>query len=69
MPSCCADCPLYNDFYDYPTCNVTNHSMGYDFPIRKRRMPTCPLKEQTKAGRIARPKSLGFDIIGKHEKI
>ena len=46
MPSCCAECPLYNDFYDYPVCNVTNHSKEYNFPIRERRMPTCLLREQ-----------------------
>ena len=69
MPTCCADCPLFNDRYDYPTCYITQESRGYNFKIHEKRMPTCPLREQTKAGRIVRPKSLGFDIIGKHEKV
>lgn len=43
MPSCCADCPLYDDRWDYPTCYVTNSSRGYNFKIHELRMPDCPL--------------------------
>ena len=35
---------MYNDFYDYPTCNVTGHSMGYKFNPYEKRMPSCPLR-------------------------
>ena len=45
MPLCCADCPIYDDRGDYPTCYITNESRGYNFKIHKKRMPKCPLKE------------------------
>ncbi len=61
MPTCCADCPLFEDRYDYPTCYVTQESRGYNFKIYEKRMPECPLREQTATGRIVRPKSLGFN--------
>ncbi len=60
MPTCCANCPLFEDRYDYPTCYITQESRGYNFKIYEKRMPECPLREQTVTGRIVRPKSLGF---------
>ena len=45
MPSCCADCPMYDDRWDYPTCYVTDESRGYNFNILEKLMPNCPLKE------------------------
>lgn len=45
MPSCCADCPLYDDRWDYPTCYLTNSSRGYTFEIHELRMPDCPIQE------------------------
>ena len=60
MPSCCANCPLFDDRWDYPTCYITQESRGYNFKIHEKRMPKCPLREQIKARRIVRPKSLGF---------
>lgn len=45
MPLCCADCPIYDDRCDYPTCYITNESRGYNFKIHEKRMPKCPLKE------------------------
>ena len=45
MPSCCADCPMYDDRWDYPACYVTDESRGYNFDIFNKRMPNCPLKE------------------------
>lgn len=47
MPTCCADCPLFDDRYDYPTCYYTQSSRGYNFKIREKRMPDCPLDEIT----------------------
>ena len=44
MPSCCADCPFFDDRWDYPTCQVNDHSRGYNFNIRENRMPDCPLQ-------------------------
>jgi hypothetical protein len=44
MPSGCANCPMFDDNGDYPTCIVTLHSRGYNFDISKR-MSDCPLKE------------------------
>lgn len=46
MPTCCADCLLFDDNYDYPTCYVTQESRGYNFKIHEKRMPKCPLREQ-----------------------
>lgn len=43
MPRCCAECLLYDDRWDYPTCYVNDKSMGYTFDIHKKRMPHCPL--------------------------
>ena len=60
MPTCCADCPLYDDRWDYPTCYVTQESRGYNFKIHEKRMPKCPLRERTTTGRIIKPKSLNF---------
>lgn len=54
MPKCCADCPLYNDNYDYPTCNVTGSSRGYNFKIHEKRMPDCPLYEEESVKDIIR---------------
>jgi hypothetical protein len=45
MPSCCYECPAYDDRWDYPTCYITNESRGYNFKIHEKRMPGCPLKE------------------------
>ena len=45
MPLCCADCPMYDDRWDYPTCYVTDESRGYNFKIHEKRMSSCPLKE------------------------
>lgn len=44
MPESCMKCPMYDDRYDYPTCYVTNHSMGYTFNPFEKRMPKCPLR-------------------------
>ena len=43
MPNYCAECPLFEDRYDYPTCYVTKKSEGYNFKIHEKRMPNCPL--------------------------
>ena len=45
MPLCCAECPIYDDRWDYPTGYITNESRGYNFKIHEKRMPNCPLKE------------------------
>lgn len=44
-PKCCADCPLLNTDGDYPTCNATGDSSGYDFPTHSKRMRGCPIVE------------------------
>lgn len=65
MPSCCGECPIYDDHWDYPACYITDETRGYNFKYKEKRMPGCPLKEiNTKSGRIVRPKSLGFDRRG-----
>ena len=52
MPSCCADCPLFDDRWDYPTCYVTQESRGYNFKIHEKRMPNCPLSISIIQGEI-----------------
>lgn len=51
MPLCCDDCCFYNT-YDYPTCCITNLSMGYKFNPNENRMPYCPLIEVPPHGRL-----------------
>ena len=43
MPKCCANCPLLDDYGDYPRCSVTQEQRGYNFPIFDKRMPLCPI--------------------------
>lgn len=45
MPKCCAECPLFDDRWDYPTCYITQESRGYNFKIHEKRISNCPLKE------------------------
>lgn len=45
MPNCCDECPLFVDYYDYPTCKVDMKSSGYNFPIKAKRMDFCPLSD------------------------
>ena len=44
MPTCCYECPLYDDKYDCPTCFFTNASKRYKFDPYSDRMSDCPLK-------------------------
>jgi hypothetical protein len=46
MPNSCDDCPMFDYSGDYPFCNVTYHSSGYNFPFKKKRMDDCPLSEE-----------------------
>ena len=43
MPDVCDHCPFFDDNGDYPTCIVTQHSKGYIFRYREKRMDDCPL--------------------------
>ena len=53
MPSCCSECPLFDDRWDYPTCYATGSSRGYNFKIRELRMPDCPLSNDFKGTKDA----------------
>lgn len=46
MPKCCDECFALDDHGDYPFCLISQDQRGYTFNVRKRRMPTCPLKAQ-----------------------
>lgn len=48
MPKSCADCPLYDDNWDYPACYVTDETKGYNFKYREKRMSGCPLRDVKK---------------------
>ncbi len=43
MPENCDDCWALDDYGDYPRCRITEEQRGYNFPIREKRMPNCPL--------------------------
>lgn len=45
MPTCCGDCWALDERGDYPMCRITQDQRGYTFPIREKRMPTCPIVE------------------------
>ena len=47
MPTCCDDCPMLDDRWDYPECLITKEVRGYTFPVREKRMPDCPLSPLT----------------------
>lgn len=47
MPQECDQCPFFDDRYDYPTCDVTRRSHGYNWNPQGQRMPECPLVEVT----------------------
>jgi hypothetical protein len=43
MPGCCDACPCLDDYGDYPRCRISEEQRGYNFPIREKRMPNCPI--------------------------
>ena len=45
LPTDCDNCSLFDDRFDYPSCNATGHSRGYNWNPRGQRMPDCPLIE------------------------
>ena len=47
MPDVCDHCRFFDDNGDYPTCIVTQHSKGYAFRFREKRMDDCPLQYLT----------------------
>ena len=50
MPKSCWDCPCFDDYGDYPRCEITNEQRGYNFPIHEKRMPNCPIIYQLPEG-------------------
>ena len=43
MPESCDICPCLDDYGDYPRCRISAEKRGYNFPIREKRMPNCPI--------------------------
>ena len=43
MPESCDVCPCLDDCGDYPRCRISEEQRGYNFPIREKRMPNCPI--------------------------
>ena len=43
MPESCDVCPCLDDYGDYPRCRISEEQRGYNFPIREKRMPNCPI--------------------------
>ena len=52
MPTCCDNCWALDDYGDYPRCRITEEQRGYNFPIREKRMDTCPIVELPPHGRL-----------------
>ena len=50
IPKCCDNCPMLDDYGDYPRCVVNQAQHGYSFNTREQRMPECPLH---KVGTVA----------------
>jgi hypothetical protein len=42
-PQSCDVCPCLDDYGDYPRCRISGEQRGYNFPIREKRMPNCPI--------------------------
>lgn len=62
MPSCCADCPFFDDRWTNPTCRVNDHSKGYTFNFRENRMPDCPLQNMNDSNPCS--ECMEFDCYG-----
>lgn len=45
IPKNCDDCPMFDDHYDYPYCNITSTCQGYKWSPLDQRMSNCPLVE------------------------
>ena len=43
MPESCDMCPCLDDYGDYPRCRISGEQRGYNFPVREKRMPNCPI--------------------------
>ncbi len=65
MPEDCDSCPFFDDGTDYPTCNATGHSRGYNWNPRGQVMPDCPLEEVIAEVAIqhveSTPEMMGYD--------
>ena len=44
IPETCDQCHAMDDNSDYPYCMILHESRGYDFNIREKRFPNCPMK-------------------------
>lgn len=63
MPNCCYMCWALDDCGDYPRCRITQEQRGYNFPVRDKRMDTCPLIElPAEHGRLIDAEWLKFAI-------
>lgn len=52
IPKNCDDCPMFDDHYDYPYCNITSTCQGYKWSPLDQRMSNCPLIEIPPHGRL-----------------
>jgi hypothetical protein len=64
MPESCDACPCLDDYGDYPRCRISEEQRGYNFPIREKRMPNCPIIYQLPEGhgRLVSEKSVRWAI-------
>ncbi len=59
MPKCCDDCFALDDNGDYPHCQISGTSRGYNFNTRDGRMVDCPMREATEVTDTMTP----FDVL------
>lgn len=62
IPKNCDDCPMFDDHYDYPYCNITSTCQGYKWSPLDQRMSNCPLVEIPSHGRLIDANALIMDI-------
>ena len=70
MPESCDMCPCLDDYGDYPRCRISGEQRGYNFPIREKRMPNCPIICQLPEGhgRLVDTDSVGLAMVGKGQR-
>jgi len=70
LPECCDKCFALDDNGDYPTCLITHIAHGYNFRIRDKRMPECPLGEMITCEECAKIGTIDCDfyVRGDHPR-
>jgi hypothetical protein len=70
MPESCDMCPCLDDYGDYPRCRISGEQRGYNFSIREKRMPNCPIICQLPEGhgRLVDTDNVGLAMVRKGQR-